>query len=72
MSVIDQIEALKSYPAGTSAAFRSQLEMVVKEISSQRHDVDAAQRVEMPSRGIDRSKEFSPIARPSMVRSLAR
>lgn len=67
MTVAAELERLKSYPDRASEEFRCQLEML-KKVGEQQLSSDALPQT--GGRGIDRSRELSPIARPTIVRTL--
>lgn len=63
MKLSEQIEMLRDFPASSSDTFREQLERA----RVSREQMDG----KVPSvRGIDRSGELAPIARPTIVRSV--
>jgi hypothetical protein len=64
MSVADQIEKLREYPAEASEAFRQQLERA----RACREQMDGQIA---PTRGIDRSDEFAPLTRPTIIRAIS-
>lgn len=71
MSLADEILALQSYPANASEKFREQLDMA-DTAREQQHPKDASQQRFHPARGIDRSHEFTPVERPSLLKAFAR
>ena len=62
MSLAAELETLRSYPDTASGEFREQLERM-------RSRTGAADSNPGTGRGVDRSRELSPIARPSILRS---
>lgn len=68
MAVAEKIKSIESYPQSASQEFRDQLERVGSTIAKQ---ASTGMRGSEASKGVDRSREFSPVARPSIVRSLA-
>lgn len=63
MSLADQIDQLRGYPAEASKAFRDQLERA--RICREQMDGQPA-----PVKGMDRSGELTPLPRPTIVRTL--
>jgi hypothetical protein len=61
MKISEQIEKLRDFPSSSSDAFREQLERA--RISREQMDGPAP-----AVKGIDRSGELTPIARPTIVR----
>jgi hypothetical protein len=64
MTVAEQIEKLRGYPSEASDAFKQQLEQA-------RLCREQMEGYQAPVRGIDRSGELTPIARPTIVRAVA-
>ena len=64
MSIADQIEQIRSFPASSSEAFREQLERA--RIS--REQMDGS--VSPATKGMDRSGDLTPVTRPTIVRSV--
>jgi hypothetical protein len=64
MNVADQIEQVREYPADASEAFRQQLDRarLCREMISGQQPA--------PAKGIDRSGEFAPLPRPTIIRAL--
>lgn len=65
MSTADKIDRLRNYPMQADRQFREQLERAVRENLS---SPDAP--VIGDNRGIDRSRELTPVNRPALVRSI--
>lgn len=63
MKISEQIEQLRDFPSSSSDAFRQQLERA----RASREQMDGTVP---PVKGIDRSGELAPIARPTIVRFL--
>jgi phage-related protein len=66
MAIMKQLESLRNFPSSASKEFRDQLERA--------NAFGEKFRTSEPptSKGIDRSAELTPVARPTIVRSLVR
>jgi hypothetical protein len=67
MAIIKDIENLRDFPSSASKEFREQLE---RARASAEKFVGA--KLPEPPQGVDRSAELTPVARPTIVRSLVR
>jgi hypothetical protein len=63
MSVVEQVEKLRGYPAKASEDFRRQLERA--RLCREQMDGQSP-----PAKGIDRSGELAPLPRPAILRSV--
>jgi hypothetical protein len=68
MGITNELEKLRDFPLSASKEFQEQLEKA--KASAEKCIGQLPERPEL--RGIDRSRELTPIARPTIVRSLAR
>jgi hypothetical protein len=64
MDITKELESLRNFPSSASKEFRDQLERAAA----------FGERIKTPDapKGIDRSSELTPVARPTIVRSLVR
>jgi hypothetical protein len=69
MTIVKELEKLRNFPSSTSKEFREQLERAK---ASEEKFLGAKPPGPMEQKGIDRSTELTPVARPTFVRSLAR
>jgi hypothetical protein len=69
MTVAAQIDSLRDYPSRASADFMGQLDRVRR--LRERMGRDLTQDEASQDRGIDRSKELTPIQRPAILRTIA-
>jgi hypothetical protein len=64
MDLTKELERLRDFPSSASEDFRAQLERAAA--------FGVQIKPPVPPRGIDRSTELTPVARPPTVRSLVR
>ena len=67
MSVTKEIERLREYPKGATQEFRDQLQRARE---SRDKLLGVAPATDTSSGGVDRSRDFAPVARPAIVRTL--
>ena len=67
MSIVERIESVKMTSLTLPEAFREQIERAAAEAQRTMGEQEVN-----GSRGMDRSRDFAPVSRPSMVRSLTR
>jgi len=67
MTLAAEVEKLRSYPTVATADFREQLERV----RTVRNRLVHSNSDQVGDKGIDRSRELTPIMRPTIVRTLA-
>jgi hypothetical protein len=72
MATSDMVKALKEAPHDMTNDFKGQLETVGKRAADQGRETTSDVKKSAASKGIDRSREFAPVSRPTLVRSLAR
>jgi hypothetical protein len=63
VNLADEIEQLRQYPASAADAFRQQLE---RARAGSEHMIGQVE----PVKGIDRSGELAPLARPTILRAV--
>lgn len=68
MTVTERIESLRSYPQNSSDSFRQQIERARESASRMGAPPPGAPKGQQ---GIDRSKDLTPMPRPSIIRSMS-
>jgi hypothetical protein len=71
MTITAELETLQDYAETASDDFRRQLEVMRSAISKDDGSSQQGFGAQDSAKGIDRSREFTPIARPSILRSQA-
>jgi hypothetical protein len=69
MAITKELESLRDFPSSASKEFRDQLEKA--KVSGEKF-IGANTPARPQPKGIDRSAELTPVARPTIVRSLVR
>lgn len=71
MTLQAEIERIRSYPSTASEQFRRQLDAINQAGQQQQWGAGNGHQVSAAARGVDRSRELNPIARPMIVRTSA-